>query len=973
VRELRIFIAGRPLVLLPSVARVWEACRSDQLSSWEEKNLREYDWTARGKSSETAVWRTLLDDEICQDGPFSSGTALLDLAKAYEYVSLNMLWTAAIFWGCPLDIIGLALELYAAPRRIQSGGAFSDAFATMCGLPAGSKYANKLLKILLRLPLDIVGLRFHRTGLIEYVDDIAIRYLGTVGQVAAKLPAAVAWLIHFLESVLKLVVSRGVKGKSVFLGANESVRAALRAPMQQLSLNESWNTRWLGIDYFGGGAPKKNVTRQARQATAKHRWTKIATLKKKRVKVRAVVTQGLRASLAYGAKCSGTPGPILGFIRAKLAATRLGAGPFRSATLNEAMSGKSDAAPVVLAPLRAWAEAAWERPEWANALEVAWKKQVPRIKRAWENGGAAEAWACVSGPAGAVWVTVAELGWEMPGPFVVAENDSGTTDLNSVCPREVMQAAEETYVQRRLERWAQARPERLRLSPRPWLLPARQLLGRRSKAEWTPRHKNIVRCAVLGGFVDQAALYACGRASSPLCPLCLAEEGTNAHFYFRCQHQDCTAARAAITRPDDDASFRDIVQIAAASADALKWERGLVVDPTACFETAIPEAQVFYESGGQSQERLLSGIVGTDGSLLNGGLAGLRAAGWAAVNVAGDGLLQLAIFGPLPFARPSILAAEIYAVHIALENALDIRMLCIDNAEVIRCLSRGRVYSTASGRQFAHLWRRIWHRLEDIGYQTALGSAPADGKIIICKVKAHRTAVEKANLPSCERRLCELNEVADLWAKVGAKRAAPPPWQVTDVKEKLGQAKRALEYVAAFRIAATDVVHTRADLDEANAATRGQARSARRAPRDAHRVFAEADGTFRCADCGAHTKSAAKAAELGRKACAGAAELLWRVRQPAIRRRISKKRPARAHVFGRCGPYVFCVTCGLYAGGRIGRLTEECEGPPLSRAPKDVMRMLRRERLVAGRHPVSGERLAAGGVRAEGEGVEKVG
>ena len=155
-------------------------------------------------------------------------------------------------------------------------------------------------------------------------NDIALRYLGTVSQVAAKLPEAVAWLIKFLENVLKLVVSRGAAGKSVYLGSCESVRAALRAPMLQLHVTESWSTRWLGIDYFGGGVPKRNVVRRARQANAKHRWVKIASLKKKRVKVRAVVTQGLRASLAYGAKCNGTPGPILRFLRAKLAATRVG-------------------------------------------------------------------------------------------------------------------------------------------------------------------------------------------------------------------------------------------------------------------------------------------------------------------------------------------------------------------------------------------------------------------------------------------------------------------------------------------------------------------------------------------------------------------------------------------------------------------------------------------------------------------------
>ena len=59
-----------------------------------------------------------------------------------------------------------------------------------------------------------------------------------------------------------------------------------------------------------------------------------------------------------------------------------------------------------------------------------------------------------------------------------------------------------------------------------------------------------------------------------------------------------------------------------------------------------------------------------------------------------------------------------------------------------------------------------------------------------------------------ERRLCELNELADHWAKAGAELAAPPSWQAADAKAKLHQEKRALEYVAAFRIAATDGGHT---------------------------------------------------------------------------------------------------------------------------------------------------------------------
>eukprot|EP00973_Karenia_brevis_P085819 11904611-Karenia_brevis.AAC.1 len=58
-------------------------------------------------------------------------------------------------------------------------------------------------------------------------------------------------------------------------------------------------------------------------------------LRRKRINVRAVVKQGFAASLAYGASCTGTPTPIRRFLKEKLAATRRGAGLFRSATLAE--------------------------------------------------------------------------------------------------------------------------------------------------------------------------------------------------------------------------------------------------------------------------------------------------------------------------------------------------------------------------------------------------------------------------------------------------------------------------------------------------------------------------------------------------------------------------------------------------------------------------------------------------------------
>ena len=97
----------------------------------------------------------MLDDEALQNSPFESVTGLMDLEKAYEYVSLNLLRIMAWVQNAPLSVIALALESYSADRTVKKEQAMSNLVATLQGLPAGSKYANRMLKMLLHPFPDI--------------------------------------------------------------------------------------------------------------------------------------------------------------------------------------------------------------------------------------------------------------------------------------------------------------------------------------------------------------------------------------------------------------------------------------------------------------------------------------------------------------------------------------------------------------------------------------------------------------------------------------------------------------------------------------------------------------------------------------------------------------------------------------------------------------------------------------------------
>ena len=68
----------------------------------------------------------------------ASAAALIDLAKAFEYVRLELLWEAGLRWNFPADILRLMLETFAFVRHLVLNGAMSEVVATLSAILAGS-------------------------------------------------------------------------------------------------------------------------------------------------------------------------------------------------------------------------------------------------------------------------------------------------------------------------------------------------------------------------------------------------------------------------------------------------------------------------------------------------------------------------------------------------------------------------------------------------------------------------------------------------------------------------------------------------------------------------------------------------------------------------------------------------------------------------------------------------------------------
>ncbi|CAK0882115.1 unnamed protein product [Prorocentrum cordatum] len=241
--------------------------------------LASYDYTAAGQSSERALWKALLDDELVLGTGIRAATMLADLAKCYEKVSHERMWWLAAWWDGPLEVVALALESFAFGRVIRLGEACSAEVLSSTALPAGSRFAPTFLRFYLMLCLDDL-LGVFRLTIYLYVDDIALRVMSTEARVLHILPQATRLLFWMLESFLGLEVARardGAKGKCSFL-QTATPSSGLTQAMAVLGVPPSTSERWLGIDY-GPSVKAENQSapvRHARLKVAKQRWPRYA-------------------------------------------------------------------------------------------------------------------------------------------------------------------------------------------------------------------------------------------------------------------------------------------------------------------------------------------------------------------------------------------------------------------------------------------------------------------------------------------------------------------------------------------------------------------------------------------------------------------------------------------------------------------------------------------------------------------------
>ena len=149
----------RPISLVLTMIRWWEALRAPEVAKWQYKYRTEWDATdGRNGGAERIVWRTLLEMERlhCQAGEKYQGAVALDLVKTFERVSLPAVRARATHVDFPRKILRVLCGYFEHHQRVHFEGCVAEPLQTITAILPGPRWSCLLLRVVLQDALSEV-------------------------------------------------------------------------------------------------------------------------------------------------------------------------------------------------------------------------------------------------------------------------------------------------------------------------------------------------------------------------------------------------------------------------------------------------------------------------------------------------------------------------------------------------------------------------------------------------------------------------------------------------------------------------------------------------------------------------------------------------------------------------------------------------------------------------------------------------
>ncbi|CAK0869555.1 unnamed protein product, partial [Prorocentrum cordatum] len=710
----KTFTTYRVIGFLPATMRIWEITREPYMTRWAKENQMSQDCTSFGKAAEDQ------GEEL-----EATITAVLDLIKAFERVSLFVLWEAGKQLKFNTGVLAVVCSYVAMARRLIVGESVSSATGAVGAIIAGSKFSVCFLKLVIQSTVDGLVVGGPRAKWRMYVDDLCVRLRQQQQCTVHDFSDAIdACFEGFGKLGLKFSV--GTQGKGAVLASTKWVRKAAAKEMNARGLPVVRACPYLGVDLIANGTAAKTKCGK-RCNTMLDRSRRPANLKgggRKMAKGTALVFKcGLKRSVLHGCKCLGMPDHQLRRTRREAGQALPGGRGAKTITLQLALANEGPTYGATEAPIVRWARAVREESSSAGRPgadpEHAFGNAVELLMKAWkrlqQGVGMKPMWARVRGPAGAVVMSLKRAQWAWPAWHAVITKDGYELDMREVCPMGVAAMRRKDAQQKLWQDWTAA-DECASLRPAPMVAPAVAQL----KARDFPKHaNNAARKAFIGGSWTMSKLCECNTVPEDICLARGEAVGTPHHRHFKCQ-----ALRERRLRAQPE------------------WQTGQYMCQT-------------VEGDGD----YFTGDIVCDGSKI--GYSEWAQTGWAATSINENGMPKYQMWGPLPCTPPvhmEIKRAEMSTFYQALERKPGKGNIYTDHRGNIEGLQKGGRWCISWKRPHADIWKRIWHKVRDLDLDV-------NG---VYHVKAHRSKAKIEQLTGTEPKVAKGSAEVDLLAKAGA-------------------------------------------------------------------------------------------------------------------------------------------------------------------------------------------------------------
>ena len=164
---------GRSFALLLTLIRWWEALRAPEVAKSQQKYRVAWDATdGRYGGAQQTVWEFVLEKYRAGEEDVGAVALVLVLAKAFERVSLPVVWTWATHVSFRRKILWVLCGYFEHQRRIQFEGCAAEPFLTITAILPGSKLSCLLLRVVLQDALSEVTNIYPPLKLRAFVDNI---------------------------------------------------------------------------------------------------------------------------------------------------------------------------------------------------------------------------------------------------------------------------------------------------------------------------------------------------------------------------------------------------------------------------------------------------------------------------------------------------------------------------------------------------------------------------------------------------------------------------------------------------------------------------------------------------------------------------------------------------------------------------------------------------------------------------------